>query len=104
MAYEHQVDDFLAGILYASVHEGDVGALGGDLDLPALEEGLVQGQRVGHVLLVRELHVGEALGVARVLVADDGHAVHHPAVLEVLLQLLRLGGVVHLRGEDRGQG
>ena len=46
------------------VESGDVGALGGDLELAIAEEGIVQETRVLDRGLIGEFHVGESFGVA----------------------------------------
>ena len=54
------------------------------LDLSSPEERVVEGHGRADRVLVRELDVGEPLGVAVKLVAQDGHAIDGAAPVEVL--------------------
>lgn len=67
-----------------------------DLYLAAAEKGLVQGHGGVDRVLVRELDVGEALGVAVELVAEDRDPVDAAAAVKVGLQLVGRGAVIHV--------
>ena len=54
------------------------------LDLPASEERVVECHSCADRVLVRELDVGESLGVAVELVAQDRHPIDGAAAVEVL--------------------
>lgn len=70
------------------------------LDLTVLKHRVVEDGGVLDSILVRKLNVRVALGVARKLVAQDGHPVNRPAVSKVGLQLLGGGRVVHAADVD----
>lgn len=77
-----------------------------NLKQPALEFCVVEQDGVLDSIFVGELHIGETLGVACELVAQNGDAVDLAARLEEGLQLLAGDGVVDLgqkRREDTHQ-
>lgn len=55
----------------ATAHARNVGALRGDLDVAALEDALVQDQRLGHQTGFRKLHVGVAMNCQSEIKNED---------------------------------
>ena len=83
------------------VESGDVRALGRDLKLAVAEKRIGQERGVVDRRLFREFHIRETLGVAGPLVNEDGDAVDIATGFEVLLELLRGGGVVDVANINR---